>query len=253
MYVACSTLCFSKHPLEEALRLIREMRFTKADLAIHAAGPHMTPADVAADPSRTAQVLRAANLPLAAIHLDTGAAAPNEARTQLRAVSRLARVSAVPLLTVPAAPLGSDLDSETDRLKEWVKLASSEGVILTVETHSATITSEPVCAAELCRRVKGLFLTLDPSHYQVGPHAPHNYDPLFPLVRHLRLRDTGHTPEQFQVRIGQGELEYGRLITQLEMCGYDRALSVDVRDVADSPFPVEPEVRKLKYLLESLV
>jgi len=39
----------------------------------------------------------------------------------------------------------------------------------------------------------------------------------------------------------------------LEKCRYDRALTVDVRDVADSAFPVEPEVRKLKYLLESLV
>ena len=56
-----------------------------------------------------------------------------------------------------------------------------------------------------------------------------------------------------EVRIGQGELEYGRVVTHLERCGYARCLTVDVRDVADSPFPVEPEVRKLKYLLESLV
>lgn len=252
MYVACSTLCFSKYPIEDALRMIREMRFTKADLAIHAAGPHLTPAEVAADPARAAQLLKAANLPLAAIHLDTGPATPADARAQLRAVSRLARVSAVPILTVPAAAMGSDLDAEAARLRDWLKLTAAEGLILTVETHSAAITADPLGAAELCRRVPGLFLTLDPSHYQVGPHAPVDYDALFPLVRHVRLRDTGKTPEQFQVRIGQGELEYGRLITQLERCRYDRALTVDVRDVADNPFPVEPEVRKLKYLLESL-
>jgi hypothetical protein len=28
---------------------------------------------------------------------------------------------------------------------------------------------------------------------------------------------------------------------------------VDIRDVPDSPFAMEPEIRKLKYLLESLV
>jgi len=28
---------------------------------------------------------------------------------------------------------------------------------------------------------------------------------------------------------------------------------VDIRDIPDSPFAMEPEVRKLKYLLESLV
>ena len=139
------------------------------------------------------------------------------------------------------------------RLREWVKVAATEGVILTVETHGATITGDPLGAAELCRRVPGLFLTLDPSHYQVGPHGAVDHDALFPLVRHVRLRDTGKTPEHFQVRIGQGEIEYGRIIAQLERCRYDRGLTVDVRDVADNPFPVEPEVRKLKYLLESLV
>ncbi|VTT98559.1 Sugar phosphate isomerase/epimerase OS=Singulisphaera acidiphila (strain ATCC BAA-1392 / DSM 18658 / VKM B-2454 / MOB10) GN=Sinac_7331 PE=4 SV=1: AP_endonuc_2 [Gemmataceae bacterium] len=253
MYVACSTLSFSKLSLEDALRTAREMRFAKADLAVHAVGPHLTPAQVAADPGRTAQVLKAANLPLAAMHVDTGDAGPAEARAQLRAVARLARVSATPLLTVPAAALGSDFDAEADRLRDWVKVTAAEGVILTVETHSATLTADPLGAAELCRRVPGLFLTLDPSHYQVGPHGAVNHDALYPLVRHLRLRDTGATPDQFQVRIGQGLIEYGRVISMLEKYRYERCLTVDVRDVADSPFPVEPEVRKLKYLLESLV
>lgn len=253
MYVACSTLCFSSLSLEEALRVIREMRFTKADLAIGPTGPHLTPADVLADPGRSAQVLRASNVPLAAIRFETGEASTEPARAQLRAISRLARVSATPVLTIPAAPLGSDFDAEVSRLREWSKIAAAEGVILTVETHSATVTADPLGAAELCRRVPGLFLTLDPSHYEVGPHGPINHDALFPLVRHLRLRDTGIGANEFQVRIGQGQIEYGRIISQLEKCRYDRALTVDVRDIPECPFPIEPEVRKLKYLLESLV
>ncbi len=253
VYVACSTLCFSKLPLDEALRTIREMRFAKADLAVHASGPHLTPAEVAADSGRITQRLKAANLPLAAIHLDTGAATPDDARTHLRAVARLARVSTTPLLTVPTAVIGSDFDAEVERLREWVKIVAAEGVILTAETHSSTITGDPLGAAELCRRVHGLYLTLDPSHYHIAAHGAVNYDALFPVVRHVRLRDTGTKPEQFQLRIGQGEIEFGRMISQLERCRYDRALTVDIRDVADSPFPIEPEVRKLKYLLESLV
>lgn len=253
MYVACSTLSFSKLSLEDALRTVREMRFTKADLAIHDDGPHLTPAEVAADPARAAQRLKAANLPLAAIHLCVGCDDPGEARARFRAVCRLARVSTVPLVTVPAAPLGSDFDAEVGRLSNLVKVAETEGVILTVETHAATVTADPLGAVELCRRVPGLALTLDPSHYHVGPHGPVDYDCLYKYVRHVRLRDTGNTPEQFQVRIGQGELEYGKIISQLDRFHYDRALTVDVRDVPDNPFPVEPEVRKLKYLLESLV
>jgi sugar phosphate isomerase/epimerase len=239
--------------MEEALQTIREMHFAKADLAIHAAGPHLSPTELGLDPGRAAQRLKAANLPLAAIHLDTGSAHPDLARDQLRVVARLARVSTTPLVTVPAAAAGTDFDAEVARLREWVKIAAAEGIILTVETHSQTVTADPLGAAELCRRVPGLGLTLDPSHYQTGVHGPVDYDILFPFVRHVRLRDTGNAPDQFQVRVGQGEIEYGRLISQLERHQYARALTVDIRDVPDSPFPVEPEVRKLKYLLESLV
>jgi sugar phosphate isomerase/epimerase len=239
--------------LEDALHTVREMRFTKADLAIHDDGPHLTPAEVAADVQRVAQRLKAANLPLAAIHLAIGTTDPEVAREQCRAVCRLARVSTVPLITVPAAPLGSDFDAEVERLAAWAKVAETEGVILTIETHAATVTADPLGAAELCRRVPGLALTLDPSHYHVSPHGAIDYDTLYRYVRHVRLRDTGNTPEQFQVRIGQGELEYGKIISQLDRFNYDRALTVDIRDVPDNPFPVEPEVRKLKYLLESLV
>ncbi len=253
MYVACSTLSFSALSLEDALRTIREMHFPKVDLAIHAAGPHVTPADVAAEPGWIAQKLKAANIPLAAIHLETGNEHSEDVRQVLRAVARLARVSTTPLLTIPPAPMGADFDAEVARLRELVKVVAAEGVILTIETLSTAVTSDPLGAVELCRRVPGLGLTLDPSHYHIGPHGAVNYDSLIPFVRHVRLRDTGTKPDQFQVRIGQGQIEYGRLITQLERCRYDRALTVDIRDVAESPFPVEPEVRKLKYLLESLV
>lgn len=248
--VACSTLCFGKHSLDEALRIIREMHFQKADLALHEPGPHLRPSEVAADVSKIAQKLKASNLAFAAFHLELDDEPGTEVRDHLRAVCRLARVMAVPLLTVAA---GADLDADVPRLREWAKIAESDGLILTVETRTGTLTGDPAGAVELCRRVPGLGLTLDPSHYHVGPQGPVDYDHLFPFVRHVRLRDSGTKPEEFQVRVGQGELEYGRIITQLERFRYERALTVDVRDVPDNPFPVEPEVRKLKYLLESLV
>ena len=125
--------------------------------------------------------------------------------------------------------------------------------MLTVPTHIGTLTEMPAAALSLCQRVPGLGLTLDPSHYINGPHQGGSFDELFPYVRHVHLRDTGRGPGKFQVRVGQGEIEYGRIISLLQRQRYDRLLSVAIHDVADAPFAMETEVRKLKFLLESLV
>ena len=248
MIVACSTLCFGRHKLDEALRVIREMHFAKADLAIHAVGPHLRPAEVAGDVGRVAQKLKASNVQFAAFHLEFDPPDGPDVREQLKGICRLARLLAVPVLTVAAAPTGADQTVEVKRLTDWVKIAEGDGVILTVETRTGTMTENATEAIELCRNVPGLGLTLDPTHYLTVPH-----DTIYPHVRHVRLRDSGKGPNQYQVRIGQGEIEYGKIVSQLERCGYDRTLTVDVRDIPDGPFPIDSEVRKLKFLLESLV
>ena len=74
---------------------------------------------------------------------------------------------------------------------------------------------------------------------------------MYPYIRHVRLRDSG--PEHLQARIGQGRIEYGKIVNSLELERYDRALTVDIRDLPDTDYPVEAEVRKLKFLLESMV
>ena len=248
MFVACSTLCFAKKSLDAALETARTLRFAKVDIAVHP-GSNLTPAEVVADVHRTVQRVKVGNVPVAAIHLVPG----DSPAAELKAVCRMARLLAAPVVCVPAAPADTPVPDEVARLTGWVKLAAAEGVILTVETAAGTLTATPDGAADLCRRVPGLGLTLDPSHYTVGTTETVGYDHLFPFVRHVRLRDTGRGKGQFQLRVGQGDVEYGRIVTQLDRYNYARALTVDVRDVADSPFPVEPEARKLKYLLESLV
>lgn len=251
VYIACSTLCFSRYSLEHAFTAIHEMRFTKVDLAIHESGAHLKPSEVMADVNRHAQLLRASGMAFAAFHARVEASDLEHYKEQLRALCRLARVMTVPVICIPAAATGSDLEEETRRLTNLCKLAVSEGVILTVETHRETLTADPRIAVELCQRVPGLGLTLDPSHYTLGPAPLPDYDELYPHVRHVRLRDTGL--DKMQVRVGQGQIEYGKVISLLEREGYERALTVDIRDLPLMDYPIEPEVRKLKYLLESMV
>jgi sugar phosphate isomerase/epimerase len=165
----------------------------------------------------------------------------------------LARSSLVSLITISAAPSDTPIDTEVKRLRGLARMAQQEGVVLTVATRIGTLTELPDVAVELCQRVPGLGLTLDPSHFIAGPHQGAPFDAVYPFVRHVWLRDTGRGPGQFQVRVGQGEVEYGRIATQLARFHYDRLLTVSIHDVADASIPMEPEVRKLKFLLESLV
>jgi sugar phosphate isomerase/epimerase len=254
VYVACSTLCFASQPLERALRIIGELEFSKLDVAIHENGPHLKPSQVAADVSHAAQQIRIGPS-LTPAAFDVEIAAPGEAETlaQWKSICKLARMSTVSVLTTSAAPSGVGLDAEVQRLKKLVSLVDSEGLVLTVATRIGTLTEMPGTALDLCQRVPGLGLTLDPSHFINGPNQGASYDDLFPYIKHVHLRDSGKAPGKFQVRVGQGEIEYGRIINQLERQDYDRLLSVSIQDVADAPFAMETEVRKLKFLLESLV
>jgi sugar phosphate isomerase/epimerase len=253
VFVACSTLCFARYPFDQVLHIIGEMDFSKVDVAIHEKGPHLRPSEVAQDVAAAAQKIRIGpGLSPAAFNVEIEAQG-EEFERQLRAICHLARLAHLTTITLPAAPSGTQIDAEVQRLKKLVHLAESEGVVLTVETRIGTLTEFPAVAVDLCTRVPGLGLTLDPSHYIAGPHQGQNYDRVFPYVRHVHLRDTGRAPEKFQVRVGQGEVEYGRIIAQLARHQYERLLTVEIVDIPDAPFAIDHEVRKLKYLLESLV
>jgi sugar phosphate isomerase/epimerase len=235
------------------LRLIGELEFSKLDVAIHEHGAHLRPSEVAQDVGYAAQRIRIGpSLSPAAFSVEIDAPDPEEYRRQLRAICRLARTSTVAVITISASSSGSGIDAEVKRLKDLVQLAETEGLVLSVATRMGTLTENPDTAVELCERVPGLGLTLDPSHFVAGPHQGKSFDQVYPFVRHVHLRDTGRSPGQFQVRVGQGEIEYGRVVAQLTRHRYNRLLTVDIQDVPEAPFAMEPEVRKLKYLLESL-
>jgi sugar phosphate isomerase/epimerase len=254
VYVACSTLCFARFPLERALRIIGELEFSKLDVAIHERGPHLRPSEVAADVALAAQRIRIGpSVTPAAFSVEIEAGDAAEYERQLKAICRLARMSTVSLLTIPAGAAAAGLHAEVKRLAPLLQIAQAEGMVLTVPTHIGCITETPAGAITLCERLPGLGLTLDPSHFIAGPHQGQPYEEVFPYVRHVHLRDTGRRPDQFQVRVGQGEIEYGRIISLLSRNQYERLLTVSILDIPDAPFPMDAEVRKLKYLLESLI
>jgi sugar phosphate isomerase/epimerase len=233
-----------------------EMEFDRFELAITEDGQHLRPSQVGEDfEGALQQVRRGPSLTPSAIHVDFGPIDLNEKtlRRRFDAHCRFAKALSVAVLTMPAAPLGTPLEHEIKRLSNLVDAAMQDGLVVTLLTDSATLAGDPRTAVELCKSLPGLGLTLDPSHALQGPHREPEFDIVYPYVQNVHLRDTGKHPGEFQVRVGQGLIEYARIVSQLQRCGYNRSLTVAIIDRPDNPFEREVEVRKLRLLLETLI
>jgi sugar phosphate isomerase/epimerase len=168
---------------------------------------------------------------------------------QFAAICELAKATKVVTLTVPSAELGTPFNEEVEHLQRLVDIAGEQGARVGVKSENGRLTEDPDTVKVLCDNVLGLGLTLDPSHYHIGPYKNKNIEKLMKYVFHVHLRDS--KKDQLQVRVGQGEIEYGRIITQLQRVGYDQALSIDIAPMQG--LDTRQELRKLRLLLESLL
>jgi sugar phosphate isomerase/epimerase len=256
VFVACSTLCFATEPLEKALRQILELEFDKFELAIVEGGQHLRPSQVGEDPEGALNELRSGpSLTPSSLHLDFGPVDWSEPvhRRRFENLCRFAKLLGVAVVTMHSAPVGTPLDQEIKRLSALSSHAMRDGLVLAMLTQSETLTGDPQAAIQLCKAIPGLGLTLDPSHFFQGSHKESEFDAVYPYVQNVHLRDTGKNPGEFQVRVGQGHIEYARVVNQLQRFGYNRSLTVAIIDRPENPFDREVEVRKLKLLLETLL
>lgn len=250
MFVAASTRCFSNLPLEAAVQRLVDLEFTAVEIVLDEEGSQLKPSDVAKDIEQAIQVCRKTQrLTPVAYAVEIKADSEAEYYAQFDACCRLAKATKVNTIAVRSEELGTPFNAEIERLQELVRLAAKEGVVVGLVTESGRMTQDPATAVVFCNNVKGLCLTLDPSHYICGPHQGAPYEQVMEHVCHVRLRDT--TKEKLQVRVGQGVIEYGRLITQLSRVNYTRTLCVDIAPMDD--VDQMAEMRKIRLLLESLL
>ncbi len=249
MFVAATSRCFANLPLDAALMQLVDLEYTAVEIMVHETDGHLKPSEVLQDVDRAVMLCRQTHR-LTPVALSVEVAAPEpDYYHQFAACCRLAKAIKVVTITVRSAELGTPFNAEVERLRMMTALASREGVRVGLLTEVGRMTENPDTAVVLCDNVTGLGITLDPSHYVYGPHAGANYQQLMKYVYHVRLRDT--TKDQLQVRIGQGEIEYGRLVNQLNKVHYDRALCVDLQPIPE--VDQLTEMRKMRLLLESLL
>lgn len=247
MFVSASTECFPDLSPQQVLDAVVDLGFTTIELPIHETGGWLTPADVETDLERSVHFCRDTHrLGISALSIELASARYYE---EFTACCRLAKAIKVVTLIVPSSELGTPFNEEIERLRKLVAIAALEGAVVGVKTQIGRMTQDPDTAVVLCDNVKGLRLTLDPSHYVTGPHQGGSIDKVMKYVQHVHLRDS--TKQKLQVRVGQGEIDYGKLIQQLTRVGYDRALSIHMTPLEGIDH--RAEMRKTRLLLESLL
>jgi sugar phosphate isomerase/epimerase len=253
VFVAASTECFSELPLDAALQRLVDLEYARVEICLHEKGIQLKPSQVHANLEQAIHACRdTQRLTPVAYSVDIDAP-ESDYYQQFATCCKLAKATKVVIITVPSAELGTPFNAEIERLRELVRIATLEGVVVGLKTQAGRMTQDPTTAMVLCDNVKGLAITLDPSHYVHSPLASPDYDCLLKYVCHLQLRDT--SKQKLQVRVGQGEIEYGRLITQLTKFRYNRALCVNILDTDNAEADVDhmAEMRKMRLLLESLL
>lgn len=249
MLVAASTKCFRNVSLSEAISRLVDLEFSNVEIAIDEEGGQLRPSEIEAQFDKSVTLCRDTHR-LNVVAYSVNIQATGEAHyQQFRTICRLAKATKVVTLVVPSSELGTPFNQEVEHLRRLVDLAAMEGARVGMKTTIGCLTEDPDTAVVLCDNVKGLGLTLDPSHYLCGPHSRRGTDKLMKYVYHVHLRDS--TKQELQVRIGQGAIEYGRLVGQLGKVNYNRALSVHVTEMPDVDH--FGEMRKMRLLLESLM
>lgn len=249
MHVAASTACLPDLPLEKSIDLLADLEFTMVEIDLHEQGGHYKPSDLLADPDTAMQRIRFSHrLDIAAYSLQL-ASTGEQHYADFKDLCRFAKASKVVTLTVPSAELGTPFNEEVEHLQKLVDIAETEGVRVGVQSQLGRLSEDPDTLMVLCDNVHGLGVTLDPSVYMVGPAQGKSLDRILKYVYHVHLRDS--KKDVFQVSVGQGEVDYGKLISQLEREKFDRALSVHITPMEGIDHRVE--LRKLRRLLDSLL
>jgi sugar phosphate isomerase/epimerase len=249
VFVAASSRCFPDLPLNAAMLQLVELEYSAVEIMLHETGGHLKPSVILADVERAVMLCRQTHrLTPIALSIDIEAPEPDYYH-QFAACCHLAKAIKVVTVTVRSSELGTPFNAEVERLQMLVALAAREGVRVGLLTEVGRMSETPDTAVVMCDSVKGLGVTLDPSHYVYGPHGGVNYEQVMKHVYHVRLRDTNK--EHLQIRVGQGDVEYGRLVNQLHKVRYDRALCVDIAPMPD--IDQLTEMRKIRLLLESLL
>jgi sugar phosphate isomerase/epimerase len=249
VYIAASTDCFPDVAIPEVIDILNDLEFTAVEIVLDDRGQQVKPAEVVEDFDESLRLVRDTHrMDICSYNVKIDA----EGETyydRFEKVCDLAKATKVVTLTIPSGEHGTPFNHEVEHLQRLVAIADLRGVRIGIKSHLGCLSEDPDTVKNLCDYVPGIGLTLDPSHYLCSTMRNKNYEKLMKYVFHVHLRDS--KKDKLQVRVGQGEIDYSKLITQLQNVGYDQALSIEMQPMEG--VDMRHELRKLRLLLDSLL
>ena len=231
--LACSTLCFTQLPLDEALNRIGQLGFRYVDLGVQR-WAHVSATELAHSRKDFAASLQRGlaqhNLALSTMNVGLDRDADASLVEQIAAVCALAAAHSLPAVCINAPPNGTPLGTAIGELRQLTAVAARYDVTLCLETHVNCLTELPAVAVRLVEAVPNLGLALDPSHFYAGPWQGRDFSITYSHTRTVHLRDAGNSPDKILVPPGEGIVDFAGLLRGLVQTGYAGPLSVEYID-----------------------
>lgn len=225
---SCSSLCKLKAPTDEALKTIAGMGYKWVDLSALTWAPHVSVKALRRDADKETQrveaVLKETGLRVSNLTYDSweafGGRSFDEYEKDMEALAEFAAKEKARVINIMGPSNQADRMDVAAKLKNLVAITKKHKVILTVETHVGQITEQPADALWLCKKVPGLGLTLDPSHFYAGPNQGKAFEELYPYVQGTGLRAGGMTTDKLQLAWGEGPIDFAKIVRDLKKAGY---------------------------------
>ncbi|MEI7552360.1 MAG: sugar phosphate isomerase/epimerase family protein [Verrucomicrobiota bacterium] len=106
-----------------------------------------------------------------------------------------------------------------------VEQSRAAGLTFGTEAHVGSLAATPEEAAELVRRVPGLTLTLDYTHFTRAGIPDRRIEPLVPAASHVHMR--GACRGRLQCNFRQNTIDYPRMLAALQRAGYRGWIGVE--------------------------
>lgn len=165
--------------------------------------------------------------------IERNLAAPLDPRNlkDIKAAYRFAAAAGVPTVFVLPGVLNAGqnrrdaLAATVAATTPMVDAAGEAGIVLTVEPHVHSYLESPDLAAELCEKVPGLKLTLDPAHFTCAGWRQDEIEALAKYTGHVHLRQA--RPGALQSKLEEGTFNFPAFFASLRDAGYDGWLGIE--------------------------